>query len=121
MGRKSIPFDRAHNATQLAAELRAAGLDAPQVSNEGSNRFWVNYSDSDDVDTINQVVADHAPVVDAGMQAALDLKQDAITPGANIPDPTGAVTDQDDEARTAIGLILDLLEAKGLMAPAEEE
>ena len=33
-----------------------------------------------------------------------------------IADPTGAVTDQDDEARTAIAAILDLLIAKGLMA-----
>lgn len=37
-------------------------------------------------------------------------------PEAFIADPTGAVTDTDDEARTAIVAILDLLIAKGLMA-----
>lgn len=40
------------------------------------------------------------------------------TPAANIADPTGAVTDQDDEARAAIEDILDLLEVAGLMEQA---
>lgn len=46
---------------------------------------------------------------------ALALKQDALTPGTFIADPTGGVV-TDAEARTAIASILDLLIAKGLMA-----
>jgi len=118
MGRTRIAFDKAHDPTQLAAELRAQGLDA-YVADEGSNRFWVNVNDSDAV-AVAAVVADHEPGgVSEGVQAALDLKQDAITPGANIPDPTGSATDQDDEARAAIVLILNLLEAANLMEAAE--
>lgn len=50
------------------------------------------------------------------VKAYADTKQAAITPGAFIPDPVGAVTDTDDEARAAIAAILDLLIAKGIMA-----
>lgn len=38
------------------------------------------------------------------------------TQAAHIADPSGAVTDQDDEARTAIAAILDALEAFGITA-----
>jgi hypothetical protein len=38
MGRQSIAFDQAHNPTQLANELRAAGLDA-QVSDKKPTSF----------------------------------------------------------------------------------
>jgi len=41
-----------------------------------------------------------------------------FTASSHIADPTGAATDQDDEARAAIASILDLLEEQGLMEPA---
>ena len=62
MARVSIAFDQEHNPTQLAAELRAAGLDA-SVSDQQTNRFWVNVDGAYDLDTINQVVADHVPSI----------------------------------------------------------
>lgn len=43
---------------------------------------------------------------------------DLGSPVSNIADPTGGDT-QDAEARTAIGSILDALEAVGIMAAAE--
>lgn len=43
---------------------------------------------------------------------------DLGSPVSNIADPTGGAT-QDAEARTAIGSILDALEAVGIMAAAE--
>ena len=62
--------------------------------------------------TVFSVDSDGA-VVSAALQAA-------ITPEANIADPTGGAT-EDAEARTAIAAILDLLEAIGVMEPEEEE
>ncbi len=60
MSRQSIAFDKEHNPSQLAAELRAAGLDA-YVSDKETNRFWVNAPADADVDAISTVVADHVP------------------------------------------------------------
>lgn len=113
-------FDKAHNPTQLAAEMRAAGLDA-YVSDQQPHRFWVNAANTASLAAIQAVVDAHEPTLSTEVQEALDQKQDAITPGENIPAPEGAATDQDDEARAAIVLILTLLEGLGLMAAAEPE
>jgi len=57
VSRVSLPFDKAHDPVQLAAQLRAANLDAT-VSDEGSNRFWVNVS-ADDAAAVAAVVDAH--------------------------------------------------------------
>jgi len=62
--------------------------------------------------------ANELEVADDGVVKILntDVSLLVSAPEAFIADPTGAVTDTDAEARTAIGAILDLLIAKGLMA-----
>lgn len=60
MARKSLAYDQAHNPTQLANELRAAGLDA-QVSDRETNRFWINAAAEADEAAIAAVVAAHVP------------------------------------------------------------
>lgn len=51
-------------------------------------------------------------------EAVTEYAHPLVTPATHIDDPTGAVTDQDDEARAAIGTILDALEAAGIVEPA---
>lgn len=62
--------------------------------------------------------ANEIEVDDAGLLKLnnVDVSTLISAPEAFIADPTGAVTDTDDEARAAIAAILDLLIAKGLMA-----
>lgn len=62
--------------------------------------------------------ADADKPVSTATQTALDLKHNLITPATHIADPTGAATDQDDEARAAIVSILNALEAAGIVAGA---
>src|SRR4051812_8519514 len=62
MGRQSIAFDQAHNPTQLADELRAAGLDA-QVSDKETNKFWINAPAETSAAAIAAVVAAHVPTL----------------------------------------------------------
>lgn len=112
-------FNKEHNPTQLAAELRAAGIDG-YVTDQGANKFWINAPEATTAAAVAAVVDAHVPAFSTDLQAALDAKQDAITPGENIAAPSGAATDQDDESRAAIASILALLAEKGLMAEAEE-
>lgn len=60
MARVNLEFNKQHNPTQLAAELRAAGLDA-QVADEHNNRFWINADASASTAAIQAVVDAHVP------------------------------------------------------------
>jgi len=51
-------------------------------------------------------------------KAIADSNIISVAPQTHIADPTGAATDQDDEARAAIADILDVLEAAGIVAGA---
>jgi hypothetical protein len=78
MARQSLAYDQAHNPTQLAAELRAAGIDA-QVSDEGNNRFWINAPATVTAAAIAAVVAAHVP--ETGSAVATDIEADSIVTG----------------------------------------
>jgi hypothetical protein len=71
MARQSLAYDQAHNPTQLANELRAAGLDC-QISDEHSNRFWINAPATTDAAAIAAVVAAHVPETGSNNATALD-------------------------------------------------
>lgn len=62
-----------------------------------------------------KALADSEYVNETAMEA---YAHPLVTPATHIDDPTGAATDQDDEARAAIADILDALEAAGIVEPA---
>jgi hypothetical protein len=64
--------------------------------------------------SVEQIAA--ASPISTATQTALDLKHNLITPATHIADPVGAATDQDDEARAKIVLILNALESAGIVA-----
>jgi hypothetical protein len=68
---------------------------------------------------VSQITGLTATVAELNLLASAGAVVASGTAAANIPDPTGAVTDTDDEARAAIVLILNALEAFGIVLPAE--
>lgn len=66
MARQLLAFDRAHEPSQLAAELRAAGIDA-WVSDKETNRFWINAPGDADQAAIAAVVAAHVPTLSGNL------------------------------------------------------
>lgn len=75
---------------------------------------------SKDVDTLDITtlklggVAVTASAAEVNLLAGAGAAVASGTPVTHIADPSGAVTDQDDEARAAIALIIDALEAFGI-------
>ena len=106
----------------------AAGAGGVLSGNYPNPGFAVNMATQAELDAVAGTVptkatgaevntgTDNDKFVTAAALAASHLGDLITAPAAFIADPTGAATDQDDEARAAIAAILDLLVAKGIMA-----
>lgn len=95
----------ARNVTETVEELRLPAGGSFIITDEiGAELFRVT-ADGDAV-KVAGIALDGAALAGAASGTAVD----------HIDDPTGAATDQDDEARAAIASIIDALETFGIAA-----
>ena len=113
-------------STELVEEIRLPAGGSFVIADELGNELF-RVTAAGDAVKIAGVTIDGDSLAVAGLTASadelnkLDGAGDVVASGtaaAHIADPAGAVTDQDDEARTAIGAILDALEAFGIVEAA---
>lgn len=112
------------NQADLVEEVRLPAGGSFVITDELGNEIFRVTAVGDAV-KVGGVVVDGDSLALTGLTASadelnkLDGAGDVVASGtaaAHIADPAGAVTDQDDEARAAIGSIIDALEAFGIAA-----
>lgn len=108
--------------TELSSvtDMAAGSVSEDAIAKADSNGALVDSIISDDGSEAT-VDGDLAVTGDTAITGALTVASHPVASGvqaAHINDPSGSVTDQDDEARAAIVSILNALEAFGIVAAA---